>query len=194
MPVTNNKILSGYRMKFFSENISYRPWAVFGIVLAASSLISYANLGLPFVSWLLLFGIFLPVSLSIFLIFHKNTNAEGGKPFWLKEFLPPIAPWIWALTFFLLTLLYFYKLGQIPFWPLMDDGQCAFFADKLNEKWDWRLLFGNGQLEPLFIWCLAFFFKIAGVSLGNIRLFPVLTSLTTLGLGYWAARQYFSQS
>jgi uncharacterized membrane protein YbaN (DUF454 family) len=64
---------------------------------------------------------------------------------------------------------------------------------ELFSKWSHKLLFTEGQNEPLFFWGLALFFKVFEPSIFSMRLYTTLISLATVGAGYWAARQYFSK-
>ncbi len=181
-------------MTFSGRNVRYHPWIAFFFIFFSNTLISYYGLGLQINLWLLLLGIAFPFGLSLFLVVQDKAPGYSTKPFWQTEFLPFLPLWIWITAAFLLFFLDFYKFNQIPSWPLMDDGQCAFYAKELCQKWDSRLLFGNGQIEPLLLWCMAAFFKVFGISLTVMRLFPVLVALLTVGLGYYAAKKYFSQS
>ncbi|HVZ80076.1 MAG TPA: glycosyltransferase family 39 protein [bacterium] len=62
------------------------------------------------------------------------------------------------------------------------------------DRWDGRLLWGEGQIEPLFVWILALLFKIFGPSLELLRMIPAFCSVLTVLLGYAALRQFFPRS
>lgn len=102
-------------------------------------------------------------------------------------------PWMFAAFVLLLLWSRFTHLTTVPFWPIMDEGRKPFFAMELLKKWDWTLLWGGSQIEPLYIWLLAFFFKLVPPSLTAIRLFPALVSLATVAVGCWTARQFFGR-
>jgi hypothetical protein len=176
------------------QNLTYHPWFVFPPILISSFLISYGHPGLQADLWLFLFGIALPTGFGIALSISSTPGHEAGNPFWETEFLSPVPGWIIAILGLLFVLSRFYRLDSIPFWPLMDEGQCGFFSMNLCEKWDGRLLFGNTQIEPLFLWLLALFFKVLGFSPYVLRLFSALFSLATVATGYWTARQFFPRS
>jgi 4-amino-4-deoxy-L-arabinose transferase-like glycosyltransferase len=67
-------------------------------------------------------------------------------------------------------------------------------AYKLFKKWDWNLFLSGYQIPPAHFWGQALFFHVAEPSLSHLWLFPTFLSMGVLGLGYWAARQYFSKT
>jgi hypothetical protein len=176
------------------QNLIYHPWFVFPPILISSLLISYAHPGLQVDLWLFLFGIVLPVVFGIILSIQSTPGHDRENPFRETEFLAPLSNWIIAALLLLFVFSRFYRLDSIPFWPLMDEGQYAFFSMKLDDKWEGPLLYGNTQVEPLCLWCLALFFKVSTASPHAMRFFSAFLSLATVGSGYWAARSYFSRS
>ncbi len=176
------------------QNFIYRPWVVFPPIFISSGLISYAHLGLQADLWLSLFCVILPFCFGIVLSVRSNPSGKPEIPFWETEFLSPLPVWVTGPLILLFVLSRFYRLDSMPFWPLMDEGQYAFFSMKLADKWDGRLLYGNTQVEPLTLWGLALFFKIFKASPHSMRLFSAFFSLATVGAGYWSARFYFSRS
>ncbi|HVZ80347.1 MAG TPA: glycosyltransferase family 39 protein [bacterium] len=176
------------------RNVSYNPLGFFPILLLAHSSIAYGNFGIEAELWIGVFGILLPVLLGLHLAAGEKSAARRTPPFWQVEFLPTVPPAAWVLLILSLGFLHLFGWGRIPSWPLMDEGQFAFYADQFNRTGRTALLLGNVQIEPLFTWILALFFRLFGVSLGTIRLFPALLFLFALGSGYWASRKYFSRS
>jgi len=98
-----------------------------------------------------------------------------------------------GLMFLLAIALRFYKLTSFSTWPTGDEGMDGFFALELFKQWHWDLLFGPSQMPPLFMWGLAGTFKILGVGLPALWLWPALLSVATVAAAWWAARPYGSR-
>ena|GEM_PF-7088502 len=175
-------------------NISYRPRILFLFLFPVLSYIAYCGLDWVPKVQLFLIGVLLPIFFSGWILIRKPPVSVETQPFWKVEFLPPLPLWIWLTLAGLLLGVNLYKFGQVPFWPLMDEGTFALYAKDLSQHWKWRLLSGDFQAEPLFLWIYALFFKLFGVSLLNMRIFPILINGFTLGVLYLATREYFSKS
>lgn len=171
----------------------YDPKIFFILLLISITLLSYFKLSLQIDLWLFLFGVLLPIAIGTWLAIRKPVPS-GTAPPWKDESLPALPSWAWTILVLALGFSRFYKWDQIPFWPLMDESQFAFFSTELCEKWKNQLLFGDAQMEPLFIWLLTFYFKIVGISFATFRFFPILMSIVTLATCYLVAQLYFSRS
>jgi hypothetical protein len=87
-----------------------------------------------------------------------------------------------------------WQLTSLSGWPLADEGINAFFSMELLKSWNWKPLIGVSQHPAAFNWGEALVFKCLGPSLFSLWLYPALLSILTLGLIYWAARQFFDRS
>ena len=183
-------------LKNLNVDVPYSPWLLFLVLFPSISLISYFDFGLEAKLWIFLMGITIPLAWGFYSRCRKVPPEEStvSHPPWESEFLPSIAPALVILFALLLAFTRFYKLSQVPFWLLGDDGTVAFYAIKLSKKWENRLLFGDAQLEPFQLWALALFFKAFHVSRESLAFYSGLVSLGAIPVGYWAARQYFSRS
>ena len=170
--------------------IPFHPWVYFGVFLAALSILSFVSLPYPFQLGLVWIGLFLPLGLG-FLAQAQEGNKKGSRNAWIRD--PwKVPPGFWVLFICLFLATRFYRLGSYPSWPLSDEGLFSFTAMGLMRKWQWALLLGPSQNEPLVFWLLSLFFRIAGPSLMSLRLFTVLFSLAGAVAAYGAARFFLS--
>jgi hypothetical protein len=82
----------------------------------------------------------------------------------------------------------------LPFWPISDESVFSTLAFDLTKKWDCTLLRTDGQMEPLLLWLLSFWFKLTNPSLLSLRLFTVLFSIGSSLAAYFAARQFLNKT
>ncbi len=172
----------------------YQPRLLFLLVFISLSLAAYSPFDIIVKIWIFVLGVLFPVGLGIWGMVHENAPLEGETPPWREEFLPSVSGWVWVTAGIFILSVYLYRITQIPLWPCMDDGLIAFYSMELSKKWDWRLIYGFSQGEPLFFWLSALFFKCFGRSLDSMRVFPLLLSFLTMGAAYFAARKYLSRS
>ena len=169
---------------------SFNPWPWFAAFVYINLYFSFGDIRLENNLWLGLGVVLFPL-LGIFYLsmFKKNKASDFNQDD--PSSIPP--RWLWVIFFILLLFTRFYRLDSFPDWPVTDEGGTAYTAIELFNKWSHKLLFTEGQNEPLFFWGLALFFKVFEPSIFSIRLYSALISLATVGAGYWAARQYFSK-
>ncbi len=180
--------------------IPFQPWVYFFIFFVSNSLLSYFPVSSPSKLWIGTLGIALPFGIALWSVLEKRFKKAGlGKtvslnprPLFSFELLtgnPPL--WIFILLLSGITFSRFYHLSSYPNWITGDEGIVSNLSASLLQKWDWRLLWGEIQMEPLYIWLLGFFFKLVPPSIFSVRLFCALVSLVTAGLAYWSSRQFF---
>ena len=178
-------------------SIPFLPWVYFGIFLISNALISYYPMTLPIKLYIGTFGLLLPWLLASWTILEERFHPQPFQPALLNpkntNFAFEKPPrWFWFLFIFLILVTRFYRLTTLPFWPIADEGTDAILGMGQAKSWQWRLLWGPDQHEPLLIWFLGIYFKILNPSLFSLRLFSTLLSIATSFLAYWAARKYFS--
>lgn len=178
---------------YLKSHLPFQPWPYFLIFLAANTLLSYFSLSLTVKLLIGLFGLFLPFALSLWAILRKPSESKLLFPALPASFEdPPL--WIWALFLFALIFSRFYHLTSYPSWITGDEGILSYLALAQKSHWQWQLLWGQIQMEPLYVWLLGIYFKTVVPSLFSLRLFCVLLSLLAAGLSYWSSRQFFSKS
>jgi hypothetical protein len=171
----------------FKKHFLFNPWVYLSVFLISNTILSFIPLNLPVKIIVLVFGLLTPWAFGLITVYQEaalnTTPLDSVKvPFWL---------WIIVLALFSGSL--FYHLTTLPFWPIPDEGLVSFLAMDQNHQWNWNPLFGESRIESLILWLLALLFKFEQPSLFSMRLFPALISMITIGIAYWAARQYFSR-
>lgn len=175
----------------FSLKLSYSPLWFFALFLTAEALLVFAPLSLAVDLTILLFGILVPFIIALFLL-KKPVPASDGDSYFQTEWFE-VGPWLWILLAVLFVATRFYKLTTLP-WPLTEDGYVAYFANRLATQGDWHILNGCAQMEPLYIWGLAVWFKLFQSSLLALKTYSIVLYVGVLIAGYWGARRYFSKT
>src|ERR1039458_3164064 len=135
---------------------SFNPWLWFAAFVYTNFYFSFGDVHLENNLWLGLGVILLPLLGILFINrFHQNRASDFNQND--TSSAPP--RWLWAIFFILLFFTRFYRLDSFPDWPVTDEGGTAYTAMELFSKWSHKLLFTEGQNEPLFFWGLALFFK-----------------------------------
>jgi hypothetical protein len=177
--------------KILSLKLSYSPWMFFVLFMAADAFLAFSRMSLAVDLAVLLFGILVPF--TIVLISLKKPVAVSGKySFYQTEWFD-IGPWFWIVLAILFIITRFYKLTTLP-WPLTEDGYVAYFANRVATQGDWKTLYGCAQMEPLYIWGLAAWFKLFQSSLLALKTYSIILYVGVLVAGYWGTRQYFSKT
>jgi hypothetical protein len=168
------------------------PWFYFTLFFLSLSLLSYGSLSLENQLWVGFFGLILPLGMGIVLSF-KNRQKSNLQNALLHE-SQSLSFWLIAFFSLIFIFLRFYRLTTVPFWPLSDESVFSTLAFDLTKKWDWTLLRTDGQMEPLLLWLLSFWFKITDLSLLSLRLFTVFFSIAGSLAAYFAAQQFLNKS
>jgi hypothetical protein len=167
-------------------------WLYFLIFFSSLSLLSYFQLSIETQLWVGFLGLILPLGIGI--IFSVQNRKKSN---FIDLSLPegfPLPFWLIALFLALFIFVRFYRLTTVPFWPVSDESVFTTLAFDLTKKWDWTLLRTDGQMEPLLLWLLSFWFKITNPSLLSLRLFTVFFSIASSLGAYFAARQFLNKT
>ena len=181
----------GFSSTEHNSSNSY-SWLYFILFFISLSLLSYGQLSLENQLWIGLFGLILPLGVGITL--SLQNRKKSGFPDLSIEDSPPIPFWSVMLFFALFIFLRFYRLTTVPFWPISDESVFSTLAFDLTKKWDWTLLRTDGQMEPLLLWLLSFWFKIMDPSILCLRIFTVFFSIASSLAAYFAARIFLNKS
>ncbi len=172
-----------------------RPWVCFFLFSLSNALLAYASWSLTTKLLIAFYGLLLPAALFLWgrrtLAVQNVHNSEFPRT--ESGLLSPPARVLWWIFGVLFLFTRFYRIDSNPVWPIKDVGHFGILGLSLSQKWDWRLLWGEFQAEPLYLWGLGLFLKIFAPSGLSVRIFPALVSIITAGLAYAAARQVFSR-
>ncbi len=171
------------------------PWSYFLLLGVSNALLAYTQWPLTAKLFIGFYGLCVP---SFFLAWAFKRGGAGewprAGPFSTASLLPPPAAAGWGVLLAALLFTRFFRIGSNPLWPIKDVGHFGILGLSLSQNWDGRLLWGECQSEPLYLWLLGLYFKAVPASSLSTRLFPALLSVVTLGLAYGAARCFFSRS
>ncbi len=159
----------------------------FFLLAGSNFLLSYFQLPLTVNLWVILTGLLLPFFLILSPLWPQKDFAAKQSPLPLSSLF---------LFFFVFSALFLrlYRLSSLSSWPIVDEGMFGYFSTLLTDKWDWKLFHYPSQ-EPIFyFWGQSLFFKLFGVSLETLWLFPAVCSLLCLPAAYFAARKFFPVS
>ncbi|HTC22048.1 MAG TPA: glycosyltransferase family 39 protein [bacterium] len=161
------------------------------VFLAANSLLSYFHFPLQVKIILGLLGVVLPLYVAL-----RNTplSSRNEKPPYLQELNLPLPLWLWVPGLFLVFFLRFYRFESLFDWPNLDEGWIGTIALELSRHWSWKFFYTFGEAPPLTIWCVAVLLKLGFTPAVSLWFPPALCSVSTVFLGYFAARQFFSKS
>jgi tetratricopeptide (TPR) repeat protein len=166
-------------------------WVCFFLFLAANILLAQGPFSLTIKLWVGLLGLAGPF---LWALYERLPAPKTSRPFYLQEFLPPASPWLWGLILAGGIFLRFYKLTSLSTWPNPDESLFAFIAFHISRYGDNAFFYTYAQHPFTFLWGLALFIRIFGLSLASLWAFPAAISCLSVPLGYFAARQFFSRS
>jgi len=193
-----NKENSSPSRPALNHSIPFHPWVLFGIFFVSNTLLAYFPLSLSLKCWIGAFGLLIPFLLTLW-DSAKSPSFDGGAgpieshPFH-DEFLP--AAWFrWTLPLAILALVFrFWNLTTLSVWPLCDEAMYGSISQRLMEGEPLRWSYGYNSIAPMTFGGLALFFKVLGVSMRTLWLFPAVLSVAALFFYGWAARNCFSKS
>ncbi len=100
----------------------------------------------------------------------------------------------WVLLFIVGAVLRLADLTTLSAWPILDEGQHAFYGLEIARQGVWRPFYGIAQLPPFFIWVQGVVFKLFGASLETLWSPYALYSIAGLAVGLHVARGYLRGS
>ena len=177
----------------------YHPWFFFILFALGHSLLAYFPLPAP-TKLAVFFGfLFFPFGIAWAILWDENKKRPHGKKGGPGDFLsheeifkPP--SWLVLLFLVLLALSRWVRLTTVPFWLVGDEGIEGSFGLQCMNHWDGRLLWGEAQIEPLFVWFLGLGFRLFQPSLGLLRGLPALLSVVSVLGAYLALRFFFNRA
>ncbi|HVZ80115.1 MAG TPA: hypothetical protein VHE12_04850 [bacterium] len=114
---------------------------------------------------------------------RRPIPAPGPGPF-------HIPGWAVMVVLILGLAFRFFRLDSLSVWPCYDDALWGWMALKFHEAAVWPL-FLDSNFPTTHLWGLDLLFRTAGPSLFSLWAYPAFLSALTVGIGYWAARQFF---
>lgn len=85
-----------------------------------------------------------------------------------------VPPWLWACLITGALLPRLWRLASLSQWPVADEGMFGYFATRLEQGWDWRLVHTPANNPAPYSWILFAFFRIFHNSLETLWLVPAL--------------------
>ncbi len=169
----------------------FLPWVISGLFFAANFSLSYLRFPILVKLWIFVLGLVIPsIAAWMMLRIERGVARQLTK----IEFLPFVPLWGLGLLAGTAFFLRFYHLTTLSLWPLEDEAMNGYYAIELAEKGNWQFLYDFSGMPPLYVWCLALFFKLFGISLGTLWFLPALLSFLAVALVYRGAVQFFSKS
>jgi hypothetical protein len=177
----------------FPKNLfnKFNPWIYFFIFLFSNTLLSYSSCPLKTKAWVGFLGIVVPFVMACLACFRPSSREKSP---YLQETFKNMPNGVWVLSLFFGFFLRFYRLTTLSNWPIADEGWVGFFGVHIMKHWDDSIFYGISRMPAGYFWGLAAVFKLLGVSLFNLWLFPALLSLLTLVFLGLTARKLFSGS
>ena len=180
-------------LKRFGASLLDSPpfgWLIFGFFLAANLSLSYFSFSIENRLWIFFFGLLIPFILSLGI--SPLTRAADSRS---RVELFPVFP---GLILILLGITAVYlrctQLTALSRWPLEDEAMNGHYAIGFAEKGEWQLTYEFSGMPPLYIWGLGVCFKLFGISLETLWLFPAVLSCLSVFFVFSGARKFFSES
>lgn len=169
-----------------SSKLSFHPWPFFLFFLSANALLSYAPCSITVKLFVAIFFLFLPFLLALRILRDEKSDSTGDP-----QVLPdPPTAFYWTL-FALLLFTQFYRLDSNPFWPTMDDAREDYYSLHLLTRWDWSLLNGENQIQPLYIWLLGMLSRLLSPTRLLYSAFPAALFVLSLVAIYYSSKRLF---
>ncbi len=173
-----------------------QPWVCFLFFSISFTLVAYTSWSLTVKLLIVFYGLLFPGALFLLGRMNRPVQNSSNRDFLSANanLLSPPNSVLWLVFGVVFLFTRFYQIDSNPLWPIKDVGHFGILGWSLSQHWDWRLLWGECQSEPLYLWGLGLFLKCLGPSNFSIRIFPALVSALTIPLAYGAARQFLSKS
>jgi 4-amino-4-deoxy-L-arabinose transferase-like glycosyltransferase len=159
----------------------------FYVFLIVDFILSYSAFPLVVKLCFFIAGLAVPLAWAV-----KNISS-AKIDFQEEPFLTP-PKWIWGASMLLMIFLRVFDLLFFPVWPTGDEALEGFLGIDLAQNWKWQFFYTLGQHPPLSIWLYSFLCKYLSSPSVLLWVPPALFSFLTVGMGYWAARQFFPKS
>ena len=148
--------------------VSYAPWP------------SYAK------AVLLLLGCGAPLILMM-----KSASFVPARGREMQEASYTPTGWLpWAILLAIASFLRFYRLTDLPVWPMFDESYFSFFAVEFARTGNIDLLSGYMRLPPLLLILQGLWFKVFEPSLGTLWAFSSLMGVAVLPAAWAACRSF----
>jgi 4-amino-4-deoxy-L-arabinose transferase-like glycosyltransferase len=174
----------------FSSESRKNRWIYFCFFTAVNFLLAYTHLSIALKLTVGLMGLLLP----LYVAFRTSSLGKRDKPAYLKELGLSPAKWLWILGISLAVFIRLYRFDSLFGWPNLDEGWIGTIALELSRHWTWKFFYTFGEAPPLTVWCVAVLLKLGFSPAVSLWFPPVVCSLLTVILGYFAARRFFSKS
>jgi hypothetical protein len=171
-------------------NRAFGTWALLACFFLAGSALTFIRFDDSWRTCVFLAGIVLPFLLWM----RRNGGRSSVGEFWGREFLPSIHWGPWVVLFLCAFAVRFWRIEDLFAWPIGDEGLCGWAGIELGQRWSWRYFYTAGQDPPTIFWACGLFYKFSSDPFFNLWGPPAVLSLLSVGMGYLAARQFFSSS
>jgi hypothetical protein len=170
---------------------AFHPWPTFFSFLFSNVILSYTNWPFPAKISMGLLFILVPTILNCFALLRLPNISNDGEEL-LNSLPSPPTILYWTLGAFLLFT-QFYHLGHNPFWPILDDSREDYYGICLSQKWDGRLLYGEGQAQPIYFWLLGTILRVIEPTPAVFCAIPAILFSLTIPIAYWSAKKFLPQ-
>lgn len=171
-----------------SNHLSFNPWPFFFCFLLGNVLLSYTPWPLGTKMALGVALILLPGWVA-FRALSKSTPAPDEGTDVLPD--PSVALFLAFGALFLFAQ--FFHLTQNPYWPTMDDSREDYFGWRLSQHWEGRMLWGESQVQPGYLWIVAGLLRFFKPTLTLFDAVPAVLFVLTIFAAFWAARRLFGR-
>ncbi|HXL74072.1 MAG TPA: hypothetical protein VN963_10670, partial [bacterium] len=140
--------------------------------------------------WLWIGGTLAALGLMAF-----QTRGQAAPPsLWEPQEESAYPPWAWAFLIAAGLLLRSLRFWAFPQWPLFDESSSIQFALELNQHWDWKFFYTDGQIPPLLIWATGILLKFSQNYFFSLEFPNFFVSCLTLLAGLWVSRRFLPEN
>ncbi len=161
------------------------------LFLSSNLILDYLPVSIAAKLWVLLLGVLLPLGIGLF---QNQFRAASRIPLGSGEIFPAPSRWVWWIPCLLAVLVRLANLGGAWGWPSGDQSLTGMIAVELTQKWNWNLFQTFGQIPTFYSRFVYGLLQVTHLPLFSLYFPNALFSILALGIGWKAARQYFSTS